>query len=64
VERIFLDVDGVSIWIGDGPDRRKAITCGPYRKWSASGERTNGKLETVIAESVRIAGNSKGNHNR
>jgi BirA family biotin operon repressor/biotin-[acetyl-CoA-carboxylase] ligase len=56
--------DGVSIWIGDGPDRRKAITCGLTESGALRVRGRNGKLETVIAESVRIAGNSKGNHNR
>jgi len=55
--------DGVAIWIGDGPERREAITCGLTESGALRVRGRNGRLETVIAESVRIAGTFQRNHN-
>jgi len=52
--------DGVPVWIGDGPDRREAVTCGLTESGALRVRARNGNVETVIAESIRIAGTSPG----
>jgi len=49
--------NGVPIWIGEGEMRRQAITCGLNEIGALLVRTTDGTVETLYAESIRISGN-------
>jgi len=49
--------NGVPIWIGEGEMRRQAITCGLNEIGALLVRATDGTVETLFAESIRISGN-------
>ena len=47
--------NGVRVWIGEGEKRYEAITCGLNEIGALLVRRQDGSLETVFADSVRMA---------
>ncbi len=54
--------DGVRVWIGEDENRREAITCGLTEIGALRVRRADGSQETVLADSVRIAGQAPRNN--
>ncbi|MBN1566767.1 MAG: biotin--[acetyl-CoA-carboxylase] ligase [Acidobacteria bacterium] len=51
--------NGIPVLIGEGETRRKATTCGISEIGALLVKSSNGEVETLFAETIRISGNSK-----